>query len=96
MALAPFERILTMSDIIAGVTILVEDRKTANIEINRILSNYGGIIAGRMGIPHLQGDRSVISLILQGDATAVDSLLCELTSVETAKGFRTVLARFAE
>jgi putative iron-only hydrogenase system regulator len=85
-----------MSDIIAGVTILVEDRKTANAGLNDILSKYGSIIAGRMGIPHLHDERSVISIILQGDETAIDSLVCELTSVEKARGFRTVLARFEE
>ncbi|MHB9130315.1 MAG: TM1266 family iron-only hydrogenase system putative regulator [Armatimonadota bacterium] len=85
-----------MSDIIAGLTILVEDRHTANPELNRILSEYGGIIAGRMGIPHLNEDRSVVTLILQGDETAIDSLLCDLTTVEKTKGFRTVMARFEE
>jgi putative iron-only hydrogenase system regulator len=83
-----------MSDIIAGVTILVNDRKNANAAINAVLSNYGSLIVGRMGIPHLQGECSVISLIVQGDATAVDSMLCELTDIEEAKGFRTVLAKF--
>jgi putative iron-only hydrogenase system regulator len=83
-----------MADIIAGVTILVDDRKSAHDDLNAILSNYAGIIAGRMGIPHLHGDRSVIALILQGDETAIDSLVCELTSVEQTRGFRTVLARF--
>lgn len=83
-----------MAEIIAGITILVEDRRKANPVLNGILSNYGGIIAGRMGIPHLQGERSVISLILQGDETAIDSMVCELTDVEAAQGFRTVLARF--
>lgn len=85
-----------MSDVIAGVTILVEDRAIANPEINAILAQYAGVIAGRMGIPHLKADRSVISLILQGDETAIDALVCELTAVEKTKGFRTVLARFEE
>ena len=83
-----------MADVIAGVTILVRNRKEAHAAINEILSIYGGIIAGRMGIPHLSEDRSVISLILQGDEVAVNSLLCELTAMEKARGFRTVLARF--
>lgn len=85
-----------MAHIIAGLMVLVDDRSKANPELNDILSKYGGIIAGRMGIPHLQGERSVIALILQGDETAVDSLQCELTAVEEARGFRTVLARFEE
>jgi putative iron-only hydrogenase system regulator len=83
-----------MADIIAGVTILVENRREAHGAINEILSNYGTIIAGRMGIPHLHDERSVISLIVQGDELAVDGMICELTSVEQAKGFRTVLSRF--
>jgi putative iron-only hydrogenase system regulator len=83
-----------MADIIAGVTILVTNRKEAHSAINEILSQYGSIIAGRMGIPHLAEDRSVITLILQGDEVAVNSLLCELTTIENAKGFRTVLAQF--
>ncbi|OPZ87362.1 MAG: hypothetical protein BWY76_00503 [bacterium ADurb.Bin429] len=85
-----------MADIIAGVTILVRDRKAAHAAINDILSNYGSLIVGRMGIPHLHEERSVISLILQGDETAIDSMLCELTDVQDAKGFRTVLAKFEE
>lgn len=85
-----------MSDIIAGITILVNDRQVANSTINSILGKYGSIIAGRMGIPHLHGDRSVIALILQGDSISVDSLVCELVDIETTKGFRTILAQFPE
>ncbi len=85
-----------MSDIIAGLTILVDDRSKANPMLNEVLAKYGAVIAGRMGIPHLHGDRSVITLILQGDETAIDSLVCELTAVESAAGFRTVLTRFAD
>lgn len=85
-----------MVDVIAGVTILVDDRQLAHPEINEVLSRYGAIIAGRMGIPHLNNERSVIALIVQGDEEAVDGMVCELTSVEKTKGFRTVLARFEE
>ena len=83
-----------MSDVIAGVTILVNDRKASSPAINEVLSKYGQLIVGRLGIPHLEGDRSVISLILQGDQTAVDSLVCDLTDIQKTKGFRTVLASF--
>jgi len=85
-----------MADIIAGLTILVDDRHAANPELNTLLSRYGEIIAGRMGIPHLQGDRSVITLILMGDEVAIDAMMCDLSAVEKAKGFRTVLARFEQ
>lgn len=85
-----------MAEIIAGITILVDDRESANPEINLILSRYASLIHGRMGIPHLHDERSVISLILQGDETAIDSLVCELTSVEKTRGFRTVLSRFED
>jgi putative iron-only hydrogenase system regulator len=85
-----------MADIIAGVTILVNNRKDAHAAINEVLSQYGEIIVGRMGIPHLVEDRAVISLILQGDEIAVNSLVCELTAFEKDKGFRTVLARFGQ
>lgn len=85
-----------MSEVIAGVTILVDDRQLAHPQINEILSKYGSIIVGRMGIPHLHHERSVITLILQGEEEAVDGMVCELTDVETTKGFRTVLARFNE
>ena len=40
-----------MAEIIAGLTILVDNRKVANPKLNTILTNYGEIIAGRMGIP---------------------------------------------
>jgi putative iron-only hydrogenase system regulator len=85
-----------MTDVIAGVQILVSDRVSAHGAINETLSKYGEMIVGRMGIPNLEGDCAVISLVVQGPADALDGLMCDLTAVEAASGFRTVLAKFEE
>ena len=47
------------------VGVVVEDRKQA-AAVNEILSRFGEIIRGRMGIPDQQTGAAVIGLIVQG------------------------------
>lgn len=47
------------------VGIVIEDRASAP-EVNGILSSFGGIIRGRMGVPDQQSGDAVIGLIVRG------------------------------
>jgi len=52
------------------VGIILEDRKKSAEEVNKVLSEFGGIIAARIGLPYKERQCSVITLIV--DATTDD------------------------
>ena len=55
-----------MSDVRLGfVGVVVEDRHEAG-RVNEILSSFGGMIRGRMGVPDQETGHAVIGLIVEG------------------------------
>lgn len=66
---------------IGVVGIIIEDRDKAP-EINSILSRYGEIIIGRMGIPHKEIGLSVISLIVQGTNDEIGAMTGKLGNIK--------------
>ncbi len=52
------------------VGVIIHNRKKAAPAVNDILTELGGLIIGRMGIPHAKKELSVIVLIV--DATTDD------------------------
>lgn len=64
------------------VGIVVENRTQTNMEaVNRILSEYGDMIQGRIGIPDQQTCAAVIGLIIQGNTDRVGALTGKLGSI---------------
>lgn len=58
--------IANMGDVRLGfVGIVVEERGQA-AQVNRILSQFGGMIRGRIGVPDTQTGLAVIGLIVEG------------------------------
>lgn len=67
-----------MSDIRLGfVGVVVEERSRAE-DVNRILSSYGGIIRGRIGIPDQETGLAVIGLIVEGTNEQVGAMTGKL------------------
>ncbi len=63
-----------MQDIRLGfVGIVVEERSQAE-HVNRILSGFGGIIRGRIGIPDQETGHAVIGLIVEGTNDQVGAM----------------------
>ncbi|MDD5245934.1 MAG: iron-only hydrogenase system regulator [Candidatus Omnitrophica bacterium] len=56
------------------VGIIIEDRKQQAPLVNSLLTEYGEIIVGRMGIPHVKHDHSVIVLIVNATTDEVGAL----------------------
>ncbi len=56
------------------VGIIVEERKTSAAEINRILSEFGDLIIGRLGIPRSDKKINVISLIVEATTDEIGSM----------------------
>ena len=59
------------------VGIVIEDRSQA-VRVNEILSGYGDIIRGRMGIPDKETGKAVIGLIVEGSNDQLGALTGKL------------------
>jgi len=62
------------------IGIVIEDRQVV-AKVNQILSEHADLIIGRMGLPHLARDVSVISLIVDGNTDQVGSLTGKLGNI---------------
>lgn len=63
-----------MSDVRLGfVGVVVEDRHEAG-RVNEILSSFGGMIRGRMGVPDQETGHAVIGLIVEGTNEQVGAM----------------------
>lgn len=71
-----------MESRIAAVAIVIEDRVVAAPAVNKILSQYGEIIVGRMGIPYKAKNLSVISLIVDATADEIGALTEKLRQID--------------
>lgn len=56
------------------VAIIVSDRANAAPKVNEVLTNYGEIIVGRMGIPYHKRDIYVITLIVDGSNNEIGAM----------------------
>ena len=55
------------------VGIVIEDRRQAE-EVNRVLSQFGDIIRGRIGVPDKETGRAVIGIIVEGTNDQVGAM----------------------
>ena len=65
---------------IGVIGLVIENREQAP-KINSILSAYGEVIVGRMGIPYRERGLSVISLIVDGSTDEIGALTGKLGQV---------------
>jgi len=65
--------------------IVVQDRLHAAAAVNQILSDYAGIIVGRMGVPYRDRGVSVMALILDGDTDTIGAMTGKLGSITGVK-----------
>jgi putative iron-only hydrogenase system regulator len=70
---------------IAVIGIVVSNREEAAKKVNEILSTFGSIIVGRMGLPYKERDISVISIIVDGTNDEIGALTGKLGNVTGIK-----------
>jgi putative iron-only hydrogenase system regulator len=70
---------------IAVIGIVVSNREEAAKKVNEILSTFGSIIVGRMGLPYKERDISVISIIVDGTNDEIGALTGKLGNVAGIK-----------
>lgn len=67
---------------IGVVGIVIEGNRDVAMEVQKILSENGDIILGRMGIPDREDDISAISLIVKGESERISALTGKLGRLE--------------
>lgn len=70
---------------LAVVGIVVNNRSESAARVNDILSGFGDIIVGRMGIPYKERGISVMSIIVDGTNDEIGALTGKLGNMEGVK-----------
>ena len=74
-----------MKNRICIIGIAVMDRKTSAAQINQILSDFGDIVIGRLGVPYREKKISIISVIVDGTTDQIGALTGKLGQVAKVK-----------
>jgi len=77
-----FLEAMTMNKRLGFVGIVIEDRRKSAPQVNDILTEFGEIIIGRMGIPYHERHCSVITVIVDATTNEVGSLTGKLGAIE--------------
>ncbi|ABK61953.1 MULTISPECIES: TM1266 family iron-only hydrogenase system putative regulator [Clostridium] len=67
---------------IAVISAILEEPKENQKEFNEILSNFKGIVKGRMGIPFEEDGISVICITVVGELNEINSLTGKLGNIK--------------
>ncbi len=75
---------------LAVVGIVVFNREESAKKVNDILSLYGNLIVGRMGIPYKEKGVSIMSIIVDGTMDEIGALTGKLGNIQGVKAKVTV------
>jgi putative iron-only hydrogenase system regulator len=63
------------------VAIIVKRRATGAPEVNQVLTEFGDIILGRMGLPYAARDLNIITLIVDATTDQIGALTGKLGTI---------------
>lgn len=70
---------------IAIIGIIVDNRRENAVKVNEILTLYGELIVGRLGIPYKGKNASVISIIVDATNDEIGAISGKLGSIKGVK-----------
>lgn len=70
---------------VAVIGIVINNREENARRVNDILSDFGSIIVGRMGIPYKERELSVMSIIADGTNDQIGALTGKLGNIKGIK-----------
>ncbi len=70
---------------ISVVGLVIENREEAAARVNEILSKYGSLIVGRMGLPYREKNLAIISLIVDGTPDEISAMTGKLGNIRGVK-----------
>ncbi|WP_350345167.1 TM1266 family iron-only hydrogenase system putative regulator [Proteinivorax tanatarense] len=68
---------------IAVISSILEEPQKCQEQFNRVVSNYGRIVRGRMGIPFNEQGISVVSITVVGSLNEINSFTGKLGSIDS-------------
>ncbi|MBT3379661.1 MAG: CopG family transcriptional regulator [Lentisphaerae bacterium] len=71
-----------MEQRVGAIAILVRDRKQATPKVNALLSDFGDIIIGRIGVPYREKGVNVMAVLVDGTTDQLGALTGKLGSLE--------------
>ena len=74
-----------MKNKICVIGIAVMNRKESAAKINQILSDFGDIVVGRMGIPYRERKLSIITVLADGTNDQIGALTGKLGQIKEVK-----------
>ncbi|MGM0501167.1 MAG: TM1266 family iron-only hydrogenase system putative regulator [Bacillota bacterium] len=74
-----------MKQRIAVVGVIISGREGTANKVNDILSQYGDLIVGRMGLPYQDRGLNIISLIVDGTNDQLGALAGKLGNIDGVK-----------
>ena len=63
------------------IAVIVKKRSTGAPEVNAVLSEFGDIILGRMGLPYAARELNIITLIVDATTDQIGALTGKLGSI---------------
>jgi putative iron-only hydrogenase system regulator len=70
---------------IAVIGISLSVREDTSKQVNQLLSDFGNLIIGRMGVPYREKELNVISLIVDGTNDEIGALTGKLGNIKNVK-----------
>jgi len=67
------------------IAIIVKRRSSTAPQVNEVLTQFGNIIVGRMGLPHHKRDLNIITLIVDATTDQIGSLTGKLGMIKDVK-----------
>ncbi len=71
-----------MGNRIAVLGIIIENPEECQAEFNSVVSNFKGIVRGRMGVPFDNEGITVVSIIVCGDMDEINSLTGKIGNIK--------------
>ncbi|UFS71480.1 iron-only hydrogenase system regulator [Geomonas sp. RF6] len=71
-----------MSKRVGVIGIVIDDPKEVRDKVNAIISSYGHVVVGRMGIPRLEANVGVIALIIEGTTDEIGAMTGKLGNIK--------------
>jgi putative iron-only hydrogenase system regulator len=60
------------------VAVIIKDRKMASPKVNEVLSQYGEMVIGRMGLPYHERNIHIVTLIVDGSTDEIGAMTGKL------------------
>lgn len=73
------------TNVIATITIIIKDRSEAATKVNALLSEYGNMVIGRLGLPYPKKGLYIVTLVIDANNDLIGALTGQLGQLPDVK-----------